>query len=552
MKSIYKLMSIGALAVMASSCADDLNTEYYGAYVTTEQKEETLGMDPAKALAGVTGAFSSLNRYMSVYSNHFDFGYPAVMIGLDLQTEDFIGLESGYNWHQYWEAWINPNNNGVPTNMMWHYAYSQVFAANALIETIAPDTDDDELMFFLANGHAIRAFDYFTLVQTYQFNYVGNENKLGLPIITEQNQAEASVDGCARSTVAETYAQIEKDIDTAISLLEKSSVTASDVIDSKPNRLITLASAYGLRARIHLVKHEYAKAAELAEKAIKEFSGRPYTIAEVSKPSFTSLEDPSWMWGLAIAETDRVVTSGIVNWPSFVCTFSDGYVNVGSWKYCGRKLYDYIPSSDVRKGWFIDDNYTSPNLSDAQQKYIDEYVDPSLNVNKLLNQGNLSISNIWPQTNVKFGPYNGIVGTSVNANDIPFMRVEEMYYIKAEGQAMSGNTAGALETLTNFVKTYRDPKYSFSGSSAEAIQNEILWQRRAELWGEGLVYFDIMRLNQGVDRRNDRYPGNFRFNIAPNDPVLIYCVPESEITANAKISYSEANASAPSPTPVAE
>lgn len=537
------------MAVLAASCADDLNTQYWGNYVSTEQKEETLGKDPAKALAGVTGAFSAMNQFQGVYSNHFDFGYPAIMLGLDLQTEDLIGLQSGYNWHQFWEGFTAPNNNSTPSNMMWRYMYKQIFTCNALIQTIPADTEDAELKFYRANGLALRAYDYFVLVQTYQFNYDGNQDELGMPIITEENQIEAASEGCARSTVAETYAQIEKDINEAISLFESSDVKPSDVIDSKPNRMFSLASAYGLRARIHLVKHEYAKAAEFAEKAIANFSGRPYTIAEVSKPTFTSLEDPSWMWGLAIAETDRVVTSGIVNLPSFLCTFSEGYVNVGSWKYCGRKLYNYIPATDVRKGWFLDDNYTSPNLSDAQQKYIDEYVE-DLDVNKILNAGETSISNVFPQTNVKFNSYNGMLGTSVNASDIPFMRIEEMYYIKAEGQAMSGNTTGGLQTLVDFVKAYRNPAYAFAGATAEEIQEEIWWQRRAEFWGEGIAYFDVMRLNKGVDRRNNRHPYVFRYNIEPGNPALIYCVPEGEITANPQISYDQGNPTTARPTPV--
>lgn len=551
MKSLYKILSIGALAILAASCTDDLNTQFLGGYVTTEQKGEVLKKDPAKALAGVTGAFQSANQYEGVYAQHFDFGYPAIMLGLDLQTEDCIGLYSGYNWHQYWEGFTSPSNSGTPSYMMWYYMYKEIFATNALIETIDADTEDPELQFYLAQGLALRAWCYFNLVQSYQFNYSVNTEALGLPLITEENQAEAATEGCARSTVAATYDRIDTDIDDAIALLEKTTVKASDVIDSKPNRLFTLASAYGLRARIHLVKHEYAKAADFADKAIKAFSGRPYTIAEVSKPSFTSLDDPSWMWGIAVAETDRVVTSGIVNWPSFMVSFSAGYVNYGSWKYCGYRLYSYIPTTDVRKGWFLDDNYTSPNLSSAQQSYLDIYVD-DLDFQKLLNGGQTSINNVVPQTNVKFNSYNGVLEQSVNANDIPFMRIEEMYYTKAEGLAMSGNPAAGLQVLTDFVKAYRNPAYSFAGTTAEEIQEEIWMQRRAEFWGEGLAYFDVMRLNKGIDRRSNRHPYAFRYVIEPMDPVLIYCVPESEITANSQITFDTGNTNAPRPTPVTE
>ena len=59
-------MSIGAMAFLAASCADDLNTEYLGYWVSTEQKEETLEKDPSKAQAGVTGTFATLNLCLGV------------------------------------------------------------------------------------------------------------------------------------------------------------------------------------------------------------------------------------------------------------------------------------------------------------------------------------------------------------------------------------------------------------------------------------------------------------------------------------------------------
>lgn len=539
------------MAVLAASCADDLNTEYYGYYVSTEQKGETLEKDPAKAQAGVTGTFATLNQCRGVYEDHFDFGFPAIMMGLDLQTEDYMGKANGYNWHLTWQRYRERDHSGTPTGMMWNYMYKQIYAANALIATIDPETENEELMFYLANGLTVRAFDYFTLVQCYQFNYTVNPEALGLPLLTEKNQDEAAAEGCARSTVAETYALIESDLDAAIGLLEKSSVTPEKVISTKPKRMVSLATAYGMRARVHLVKHEYAKAAEFAQKAITAYSGRPYSIAEVSKPAFTSLDDESWMWGMAIAETDRVVTSGIVNFPSFCCTFAYRYVQLGAWKACGYKLWNYIPSTDVRKGWFLDDNYDSPNINDQQRAYISTYIDRSLNLSQVLDIIDSSNS-MYPQTNVKFDSYQGVLGQNVNASDIPYMRIEEMYYILAEGQAMSGNPTGGLQTLVNFVKTYRDPAYAFNATAPEAIQEEIWWQRRVELWGEGQAFYDVMRLNKGIDRRNNREPYIYRFVIEPLDPVLLYCVPQSEITANRKISIAQGNEAAPNPKPVNE
>ena len=72
------------------------------------------------------------------------------------------------------------------------------------------------------------------------------------------------------------------------------------------------------------------------------------------------MSENNWMWGIKIEETDRVVTSGIVNWPAHMCTFAYGYVFVGATKSINSKLYATIPATDVRKGWFLNEKGQSP------------------------------------------------------------------------------------------------------------------------------------------------------------------------------------------------
>jgi hypothetical protein len=150
---------------------------------------------------------------------------------------------------------------------------------------------------------------------------------------------------------------------------------------------------------------------------------------------------------------------------------------------------------------------------------------------------------------VKFAPYADKVGTSTNANDMPLMRIEEMYLIKAEAEAMSGGNGKA--TLEDFVKTYRDPSYVCTASSGAGLQEEVFRQRRIELWGEGLNWFDIMRLNKGVDRRGGGFPNaTMVFNIPAGDNILLWRISEAEIQANPALSDADNNPSAPAPTPV--
>ena len=126
-----------------------------------------------------------------------------------------------------------------------------------------------------------------------------------------------------------------------------------------------------------------------------------------------------------------------------------------------------------------------------------------------------------PYTNIKFGMKSGI-GSTLNNSDWPLMRVEEMILIQAEGYAMSGNEAKAREILTNFVKNYRDPNYTIP--SARTLQDEIWFQRRVELWGEGFAVSDARRLGKNIVRFHGagttNFPDAFTFNIAADDPFL--------------------------------
>ncbi|MFW5492895.1 MAG: RagB/SusD family nutrient uptake outer membrane protein, partial [Prevotella sp.] len=153
-------------------------------------------------------------------------------------------------------------------------------------------------------------------------------------------------------------------------------------------------------------------------------------------------------------------------------------------------------------------------------------------------------------TQLKCAPYMGTVGNSTNANDIPLIRIEEMYYILAEAQAMGGNPSQGNQTLVNFVRTYRDPSFNSTASTAAAVQEAVFQQRRVEFWGEGITWFDYIRLNKDFDRRGGGFETNTCFDIHAGDNALIWRIPYNEIQYNAKISESDNNPVPTHPTPV--
>ena len=139
-----------------------------------------------------------------------------------------------------------------------------------------------------------------------------------------------------------------------------------------------------------------------------------------------------------------------------------------------------------------------------------------------------------PYTNVKFGCL--ILGTTQNAEDSPLMRVEEMILICAEAYAKGGNEAKGKETLENFVKTYRDPAYSATAGGRN-FADEVWYQRRVELWGEGFGIYDTKRLNKPLVRFHDNAQSTnlsaaHRFNMAADDGWLLMKFANGELNTN--------------------
>lgn len=526
-------ISIGA--ILALSSCNDLDTKLYYNEVTNQTKEDVLESNPEMAQAGVNAIASGAYQFFSVLGDdyHSDFGLPTIMIMLDSNGQDFISPYTGYNWYTD-ETGLNCGvYTSAETREIWSTMYNEIFTENSVLSTISADTEVEDLMFYRAQALCFRAFDYWLLAQVYQHTYYGNQDKPCVPIITEENQEEAAVNGCARSTVQEVYDRILTDLNEAIDLLSKTTVTAQTVISSKPKRFFNLDAAYGMLARVCLTMRDYQGALEAAEKCLAITKCRPYSISEINHPTFISLEDPSWLWGQPVAETDGPVLSGIVNFPSMMGTFNYGYAQAGSWRWINKNLFDYLPGTDVRKGWWLDANHESSNLKEEHYRYLDNYgytSDPN------------SGEGVMAYTQVKFAPYNYVIDTETNASDIPYFRIEEVYYILYEAMAMTGNTGGALSGLQQFVRTYRNPYYNFSSTSALDIQDEIWMQRRVEFWGEGLVaWFDLKRLGKGIDRVGAGYPSVWVYQVAAGAESFVLPIPQSETSTNKQIPESANN-----------
>lgn len=524
---LAKYIMMASAPLLFASCLD---TEPLGNYITSDEKSQTVEQNPDRLEASVTAITTNFSTFGSVRgtSVHSDFGYPSIMLLLDTRGIDVVEQNIGYNWFGYALTYDDIDYTYGDNRMIWQTMYNQIYSANNVAKTVDSETENAQLQGYLAQALAIRAFDYFTLVQCYQKTYgdVDPNTALGVPLITEANQDDAATNGCPRATVAATYEQILTDLNKAIELLEKSDYKRTD------KRYVDIYTARAIRARIYLVMKNYSAALEDANFVINNSGAQPLSIAEASRPGFSEIDANNWLWGIKVSETDRVVTTGICNFPSHMGSLCYGYATVGAWKKVNKKLFNEINSSDARKGWFLDGDGNSANLNDTEKAYLKSQGAPAY-------------------TQVKFAPYQGKVGTSTNACDIPLIRIEEMYMIKAECEAETSPSQGAA-TLQSFVRQYRDPEYTLNASSKDGVVNAVLDQRRVEFYGEGITWFDFIRLGKDFDRRGAGYDASEVYNIKAGDNCLIWRIPYNEQQYNKQISEDQNNPVGTKPTAVAD
>lgn len=527
MNNRYFVALLGSAMLLTTSCSD-LDTNPSGSTMSDGQLNEVLAQDQSKLKSEVSGMYANMIECEAITqwygsARHYDFGYASTMMMMDASGQDEPSQVSGYNWYNKPLRFVDRTANSETTYFIWNQCYKNIKAANDVLKSVDLENLSDVAKSYVGQAYAMRAFEYFTLIQLYQFSYKGHEDAAGVPIVTEKT-AEAEANN-PRAAVKDVYKQIMDDLNTAIDYLTDSRSAKSEI-----NRQV----AYGLRARVNLVMQNWSDAAADAQKAAEGYT--PLSKDAAAAPGFNDVSASNWIWGNIVDESNDIVQSGILNFPSMMCSFTgNGYSPTYACRMINSKLWKEIPSTDVRKGWWIDENLNSPIVN---PKYVvhQEYEDEDGNVVKYLavyNQTGDEVADITePYTNVKFGAYKNQYGNELNACDIPLMRVEEMILIQAEATAMGGNVEEGKRILENFVRTYRDPSYTCNASTAEGVQDAVWFQRRVELWGEGFSFTDLLRLKKPLDRTGANYEVSVRFNLPAESPIFLYLIPEDEENHN--------------------
>ena len=113
------------------------------------------------------------------------------------------------------------------------------------------------------------------------------------------------------------------------------------------------------------------------------------------------------------------------------------------------------------------------------------------------------------------------------------MRVAEMYLIEAEALARQNKNTEAQDILF-LLANNRDSKYVKSTKTGADLVNEILLQRRIELWGEGFRFLDLKRLNAKLDRTGSNHNTALAvmMTVEPGDILWQFMIPKAELDAN--------------------
>ena len=415
------------------------------------------------------------------------WAYGALLYGRERMTGDFTLVGStNYDWFSA-AAGDVPANYAYPY-FQWNYpmvALSRINKDLQLMNTpnrpAAYDGYRAALLTFRALIHLdwARTFEFLPNKARSSYNDAGN-NVMGLtvPVVTSSEESFVS----PRATKEDMVAFILSDLDEAESAIEK-----MPAIDN--HELPHLDCVYGLKARLYLWAGNYTKARYYARLAIDKSNSVPVTREDGIHPSRGFNQLSQWMWGIEYKPYDADTNVAFQTWTNWISPeWFDSYASL-IMPAIDKSLYDKIADTDWRKLWW---KAPAGSALSSQQTYTSE------------------VNNMPEYTAIKFRFPGNYLESTIPDAAFPIMRIEEMYLIEAEAAAWLSLAEGK-DLITSFMKQYRDPSYTCTAGTAEELIDEILLQKRIELWGEGQTVFDIKRLNKSVVRSYDgsnQYSGN--------------------------------------------
>ena len=483
MKKIFKYLgssaTIAACALAFTSCVEE----------TLPQSDVATDKVVAESTSATEGLAQGMPAYLvDVWStnSHCYFGYPAEMIVRDMLTGDYTHVgETSYSHFISWNKNQYMGQDYMKQQFHWNYYFGFLSSVNGVIRAIDAETAAAGPLGYLGSALAYRAMLYLDLARMYEFLpndiYSDGKNNEGTTVL---NLTVPIVDEFTTDTTAKYNPRVHRDemFEFILGDLNKAEMYIVNLKNTSGNTMPDLACVYGLKARLYMWVEQYDMAKQYARKAIEAAKVAPLTEGAALSTTTGYNNASNFMWSAAQNSETYAVKTGIINWTSWVSNQTTfGYTGASTSLYVviDKSMYERISDTDWRKKQWVAPAGSAlegktPFMSEADAATMPAYAA------------------------VKFRPNAGdgedyLVGASAA---VPLMRVEEMYFIEAEA-AEHVSAGSGITLLTNFMKQYRDAAYEYKGSDAI---DEIVFQKRVELWGEGQTFFDIKRLNMSVTR----------------------------------------------------
>lgn len=487
MKKIFGILFCST--IILTGCSKD--------YLDTDLKstinQDQIDSSPTALQGLVNGVYTSLHTYgLSESATHEAWGHKAVLSGMDMMSNDMLNNRA--SWFSTFYNYTARIQTSVRTNMIWNTYYQQIKAVNYVIASIEKTGVNPQNKAIYGQALALRGYMHFMLARVFGPTYVGHTSDDSIPYYTE-----VTLVGKPRISVDAVYKQIVNDLTSSLPYLVGYTRENKEKVDTR------MAKAF--LAEVYLEMGNYAGAATMAHDAR---TGITQPTEAQWLDGFYDLEaSPDAIWGGIISEaTTSFVASFFAHFDN---TDPNGYAVIFN-KLIDKRLYDAVNlgGDDYRRKAYQASNNAFP-YDGVNGVSLPKYASLKF-IDKSIGQG----------------------------GDYIYMRASEMYYIEAEGLAKTGNEAGARAVLAEITKL-RKPSYTVTATGS-ALIDEIILQKRIELWGEGCAWTDMKRLGVGLLRD---YPGTNhnlaagRINIPAGDYRFIWQIPQAEILANPTIKQNQ-------------
>lgn len=519
-KIINKLFAGSLLAgmMLVSSCAGD--------YLDTAPTDSTGATDAVGTTANAMKALNGIAKIMTTQHSYFGGGF-AGENNIMIQYESYPS--ENYNYNYYASGWslifnqeFHTRTNSIYDAYAWYYYYTIAGNANTILANIDnAEGTEAERNFVKASALTFRAYAFEKLVHYYCWRWQDSNNGASQGIVLRLDE---STGGQGYATLAETYAQIYKDLDEAIMLFEQSGMDRNASQVWMPN----INVAHAIYARAALTKQDYTKAlteAKLARQNYPLMSNAEYhagfcnPTSEWIFGSFGSAQENNWYWSYG---TQYACNGYYAN--------AAGAANgAGS---IGRELINRIPNDDARKALFLtEDKFPGYNFNDGSAMDLGYGIlgmgDDAEKADALWEEAaaycqKMAVSGLEAPYQAGYmylgGQLKFYVFDTPGVSYLPFIRSSEMVLVEAEANYFLNDETAARASLVELNATSgRNPEYTCD-KSGEALWNEIMDYRELELWGEGFAWSDYKRWNRDIVRHSFAEGGNAHISVAKTIP----------------------------------